>query len=195
MQATLTHLPAQRHGTRIPSRGGMRGSPAARWIERLLFLTPSVFALCAVVAHAGDLQIGQTAPKLDTELADGKILPSRHLEDKVVLQYFWATWCPICRGELPQLQRLYEVYRPRGFEIVAQSLDDDPSSVMEFWRKGGYSFPLAMRSEETRNGFGAIKGTPTLILIDRRGMVRLKHLGALPEGEVRAQIEALLKQK
>jgi len=194
MQATLTHLPTQRHGTRIPSRGGMRGFPTSRWSARLLFLIPAAFALCAVVAHAGDLQTGQPAPKLDTELADGRILPARQLEGKVVLQYFWATWCPICRGELPQLQKLYEAYQPRGLEIVAQSLDDDQTSVMEFWRKGGYTFPVAMRSEETRTGFGAIKGTPTLILIDRRGMVRLRRLGALPDGALEAQIKALLKQ-
>ena len=156
---------------------------------------PALFALCAVVAHAGDLQVGLSAPRLDTKLADGRILPARQLEGKVVLQYFWATWCPICRGELPQLQKLYEAYQPRGLEIIAQSLDDDPSAVLKFWRKGGYTFPVAMRSDETRDGFGPIKGTPTLFLIDRSGMVRLKRLGTLPDGALEAQINALLKQK
>jgi peroxiredoxin len=154
---------------------------------------PAVLALCAVVAHAGDLQVGRTAPRLDTKLADGRILPARQLEGKVVLQYFWATWCPICRDHLPQLQKLYEVYKPRGLEIIAQSLDDDQSAVLEFWRKGSYTFPVAMRSDETRAGFGPIDGTPTLFLIDRSGTVRLKHLGTLPDGALEAQINALLK--
>ncbi len=152
----------------------------------------AAFSLCAVVSHAGGLQLGRTAPKLDTELTDGRILFSRQLEGKVVLQYFWATWCPICRGELPQLQKLYEAYQPRGLEIIAQSLDDDPSAVLEFWRKGGYTFPVAMRSDETRAGFGPIKGTPTLFLIDRRGTVRLRRVGTLPDGALEAQIKALL---
>lgn len=154
---------------------------------------PAVFALFAVVAHGGDLQVGWTAPRLDTELADGRILPAGQLEGKVVLQYFWATWCPICRGDLPQLQKLYEAYQPRGLEIIAQSLDDDQSVVVEFWRKRGYTFPVAMRSDETRAGFGPIKGTPTLFLIDRSGTVRLKRLGTLPDGVLEAQINALLK--
>ena len=154
----------------------------------------AAFALGAVVAHAEDLQVGQTAPKLDTVLVDGRKLPARQQEGKVVLQYFWATWCPICRGELPQLQKLYEAYQPRGLEIIAQSLDDDRSAVLEFWRERGYTFPVAMRSGETRAGFGPIKGTPTLFLIDRRGTVRLRQLGTLPDGALEAQVKALLKQ-
>lgn len=154
---------------------------------------PAVLALCAVVAHAGDLQVGQSVPRLDTELADGRILRARQLEGKVVLQYFWATWCPICRGDLPHLQKLYEAYKPRGFEIIAQSLDDDQSVVVEFWRRMGYTFPVAMRSDETRAGFGPITGTPTLFLIDHSGAVRLKRIGTLPDGELESQIKTLLK--
>ena len=70
---------------------------------------------------------------------------------------------------------------------------DEQSAVLEFWRKGSYTFPVAMRSDETRAGFGPINGTPTLFLIDRSGTVRLKHLGTLPDGALEAQINTLLK--
>lgn len=193
MQTALTDSPTQRSEAARAPRGGMPGSRTARWIASLCLSLPAVLALFAAVAHAGDLQVGRTAPRLDTELADGRMLPARQLEGKVVLQYFWATWCPICRDYLPQLQKLYKTYQPRGLEIVAQSLDDDQSVVVEFWRKGGYTFPVAMRSDETRAGFGPITGTPTLFLIDRSGTVRLKRLGTLPDGALEAQIKALLK--
>jgi len=193
MQTALTDSPTQRSRAASASRGGMPGSRTARWVVSLRLAMPAVLALCAVVAYAGDLQVGRPAPRLDTALADGRILPARQLEGKVVLQYFWATWCPICREELPQLQKLYLAYKPRGLEIIAQSLDDDQSVVVEFWRKRGYTFPVAMRSGETRAGFGPIKGTPTLFLIDRCGTVRLKHLGTLPDGALEAHINALLK--
>lgn len=155
---------------------------------------PAALAFCAVVAHAGDLEVGQRAPRLDTELAVGRMLPASQLEGRVVLQYFWATWCPICESDMPRLQKLYEFYRPLGLEIVAQSLDDDASVVIEHWRARGYSFPVAMRSEETRAGFGAIRGTPTLFLIDRSGSVRFKRLGRLPDGALEATIAALIKE-
>lgn len=193
MQTALTDSPTQRSGAASASRGGMPGSRTAQWIARFRFTLPALFALCAVVAHAEDLQVSQKAPRLDTKLADGRILPARQLEGKVVLQFFFATWCPICRDELPQLQKLYEGYQRRGLEIIAQSFDDDQSVVVEFWRKGGYTFPVAMRSDETRAGFGPINGIPTLFLIDRSGTVRLKRVGTLPDGALEAQINALLK--
>lgn len=155
---------------------------------------PAALAICAVFAHAGDLEVGQRAPRLETELVDGRMLPARRLEGRVQLHYFWATWCPICKSDMPRLQRLYETYRPLGLEIVAQSLDDDASVVIEHWRARGYTFPVAMRSEETRSGFGAIRGTPTLFLIDRSGTVRLKRLGRLPEGALETQVAALIKE-
>jgi cytochrome c biogenesis protein CcmG, thiol:disulfide interchange protein DsbE len=147
----------------------------------------------ALAARADGLQVGDRAPRVDTELASGKVLGAGHLEGKVVLQYFWATWCPICQGHLPRLEALYRAYQPRGFEIIAQSLDDGPSIVIDYWRDRGYTFPVTMRSDEIRAAYGPIRGTPTLFLIDRKGMVRLKRLGAMPDGTLEDEIKALLE--
>ena len=147
----------------------------------------------ALAARADGLQVGDRAPRVATELTSGKVLAGGHLEGKVALQYFWATWCLFCQGDLPDLEKLYRAYQPRGFEIIAQSLDDDLSVVIEFWQEKGYTFPVAMRSDETRAAYGPIRGTPTLFLIDRKGTVRLKHLGAMPDGALEDEIKALLK--
>jgi len=65
--------------------------------------------------------------------------------------------------------------------------------VIEFWQENGYTFPVAMRSDEIRAVYGPIRGTPTFFLIDRKGTVRLKHLGAMPDGALEIEIKALLK--
>jgi len=109
------------------------------------------------------LEAGQPAPKLDTKLIDGKVLAASQTEGKVVVQLFWATWCPICASELPGFQKLYTAYKPRGLEIIAVSLDRDPGEVKEFWRAHGYTFPVAMRSDTIRQGYGRIVGVPTLL--------------------------------
>ncbi|HUX23873.1 MAG TPA: TlpA disulfide reductase family protein [Burkholderiales bacterium] len=150
-----------------------------------------LFSTFALTAHA-DLQEGQAAPKLDATLIDGKVLTARQTEGKVVVQLFWATWCPICASELPEFQKLYDTYKPRDLEIIAVSLDRDPAEVNEFWRAHGYTFPVAMRSDTIRQGYGRIVGVPTLYIIDRKGIVRLKHLGHLTGDEIEAQIKALL---
>jgi len=192
MRADLTCTHSDSYGEKTALRSCPRGSRAARWLARLLSV---LLTLCAVAAHAREAQTGLITPWFDVELADGRTLRARELERKVVLQYFWATWCPICHSELPRLQKLYESYRPRGLEIIAQSLDDDESAVLVYWREHGYTFPVAMRSEETRARFGPIRGTPTFILVDRAGTIRLAHLGRMPAEELESRVVALVEEK
>ena len=168
-------------------------APAAPLLARfcrialvVLLVTPSF------VARAEGLRAGDVAAPIDIELINGKVIAARHLEGKVVLHYFWATWCPICHQDMGKLQKIYRALHSRGFEIIAHSLDDDPGIVTEYWRERGYTFPVAMRSAEAREIFGPIRGTPTFFLIDRKGALRLTRLGVLPEGELEARIAALL---
>lgn len=157
-------------------------------VALLLLLLSGAFTL---TAHA-DLEAGQAAPKLDAVLIDGKVLAARQTEGKVVVQLFWATWCHICVGDLPDFQKLHDTYKSRGLHIVAVSIDRDPVEVSEFWREYGYTFPAAMRSDDMRRAYGRIVGTPTLFLIDRAGIVRIKHLGHMSYDEIEAQIKPLL---
>ena len=155
------------------------------------FIAAFALGVSSLTAHA-DLEEGQAAPRLDTLRIDGKLITARATEGKVVVQIFWATWCPICASEMPELQKLHDTYKSRGLEIIALSLDRDPGEVSEFWRAYGYTFPVAMRSEDIRQGYGRIVGTPTIYIIDRKGIVRLKHLGHMAYDELDALIKALL---
>ncbi len=150
-----------------------------------------VFGLLSFTVRA-DLGTGDDAPRLDIELVGGKTLAASQLDGKVVVYMFWATWCPICQHELPEFQRVRDRYKSRGLEIVALSLDESAGMVADFWRHNGYTFPVAMRSDEARQGFGNIKGTPTIFIVDRKGKVAYKHLGGMPDGELEKRIEALL---
>lgn len=147
-----------------------------------------------LAANAGELALGDRAPAMDVDTIDGRVIAARQLENRVVLHYFWATWCPLCRVDLPTLQKLYETNQAHGFEIVAHALDNDRGTVVEFWREHGYTFPAAMRSNAVRPTFGPIQGTPTYVLVDRAGSVRLRRLGAMPNGALGAQVKVLLSR-
>jgi cytochrome c biogenesis protein CcmG, thiol:disulfide interchange protein DsbE len=151
-----------------------------------------VLGIFASVAHGQGLQVGQKLPPVNIELTNGDVISQRQLEGKVVLHYFWATWCPICQSDLPELQKLYQAFHTRKFEIIGHSLDTDQGVVIDFWQARGLTFPVAMRSDEVRTVFGPIRGTPTFFLIDRTGTLRLKRLGVLPNGELEKRISALL---
>lgn len=150
-----------------------------------------LLSLAASMAFA-DLGPGQTLPPLDISLLDGKTLTSTELTGKPAAYLFWATWCPICREELPAYQQLQVRYQARGFRVIALSLDKSESEVKRFWADAGYTIPVAMRTDELRDAFGDIRGTPTLYLIDRKGRLVKKHLGGISAAELEAMIKQLL---
>jgi peroxiredoxin len=150
-----------------------------------------VVLLLALVAHAQP-GIGQPVPAFDTRLLDGSTLSGQALKGRVVLVVFWATWCPACQKELPQLQSLYEKYRDRGFEILALSIDADKFVVEEFWKDHEYAFPVAMRGAAHGKVFGAVRGTPTLFLIDRKGVLRFSSIGRIGKDKLEALLLPLL---
>lgn len=158
----------------------------------LLRLLALLAAFClALPAHA-QAGIGQAVPPFDTQLLDGKILPAQALQGKAVLVVFWATWCPACQKELPELQALYEKHRAKGFEILALSIDADRFTVEEFWKDHDYSFPVAMSAPAHTQALGKVKATPTLYLIDRQGKLNLVRLGGIGKDKLEARLLPLL---
>ena len=150
-----------------------------------------VLGLSASAALA-DLEPGQMLPRLDIELLDGETLTANQLAGKPVAYLFWATWCHVCRAELPTYQKLHAQYQARGFRVVALSLDESATVAKRFWAITGYTFPVAMRSDALREAFGGIKGTPTLYVVDRAGRLVKKQLGDIDPAELEAIIKQLL---
>lgn len=149
------------------------------------------FYLSASSAMA-ELYAGRSLERMDIELLDGKSLTANQLAGKPTAYLFWATWCHICRSELPGYQKLYAKFHTRGFRVIAVSLDNSASEVRKFWKTAGYTFPVAMRTNAIRSAFGDIRGTPTLFLIDREGRMVEKRLGEIDPDELEAMIQGLL---
>lgn len=148
--------------------------------------------LAAALAFAGQagaqLAVGQPAPAFDTRLLDGKTLPAAATKGRVLLVVFWATWCPVCQRELPELHSLYEKHRGRGLEILALSVDADAFTVVEFWKDHEYAFPVAMATPAHGRIFGPVRGTPTFYLIDRQGVLRMARVGAMGMAQLEARL-------
>jgi cytochrome c biogenesis protein CcmG, thiol:disulfide interchange protein DsbE len=152
------------------------------------FATLLLLAMFALAARA-EITVDQPAAMLDTKLLNGKTIKAKDLKGKVVVQMVWATWCPICRTELPELQKLYDEKHDQGLEVMALSIDDDARTVRDFWKGKGYSMPVGMRSDSYFDHYGRVSATPTYYIIDKQGIVRHKLQGPLEAGK----LEALLK--
>jgi thiol-disulfide isomerase/thioredoxin len=108
-------------------------------------------------------------------------LPTGATPGKILVLDFFATWCSPCIAELPELERLRtDLQAKRDIEFVlvgTNSGGDTPERVRAFARRRHISLPVAFDPEQrTMHAFG-LSGFPTLVVIDRKGHVRLTHSG------------------
>jgi len=113
------------------------------------------------------------------------------LRGKVVLVNFWATWCPPCREEIPDLIELQEKYRDR-VQIVGVSQDAaPPRTVLEFVVQHRMNYPTVMSTPEIEKLFPGVYALPTTFIIDPEGRLAKKHIGMLNASLVELEARAL----
>ncbi len=106
----------------------------------------------------------------DFTLADlqGKAWHLQDLRGKVVLVNFWATWCPPCRKEMPDLDALYNRFKDRGFVVLAIS-DEEAAKVSPFISERKISYPVLLDPGRKVNDAFIVEGIPKSFVYDRSG--------------------------
>src|SRR3954471_1119552 len=120
----------------------------------------------------------EPAPKLVIQDLSGKNTSTDEYKGKVVLVNFWATWCPPCRAEVPELIKLQEQHRDQ-LQIIGISEDDDADTVHDFIKKNGINYPVVMATPELIQAYGGVAALPTTFVVDPEGRVVQRHLGML----------------
>lgn len=157
-------------------------------ITRLL---AAVFLLAVLNACSKPL-----APDVGYTTLDGQAARLSALRGKVVLVNFWATTCTTCVAEMPALVDTYKRFSGKGFETVAIAMNYDPADyVRNYATKNGLPFTVGLdTSGDAAKGFEEVRLTPTTFLIDRKGRIVQKFLGAPDFPKLHADIEKLLAE-
>jgi peroxiredoxin len=98
----------------------------------------------------------------------GEMWSLKNLRGKVVLVNFWATWCPPCRSEMPDLDALYKQFKDQGLVVLAIS-DEDAAKVKPYIEQSHYSYPILLDPGRKVNEEYNIEGIPKSFVYDREG--------------------------
>jgi thiol-disulfide isomerase/thioredoxin len=154
----------------------------------LMILVPlSALALVVVTTIPGlatriaTRQISAAAPLFSITKLDGTVLNSAEFRGRVVVLDYWATWCPACRREMPELEKLYRRYQGNSrvsfWAVDVQDGGETPEKARAYMQNAGYTLPIAVGSETSSEALLKPEGFPSLVIIDTLGRVRLIHAG------------------
>lgn len=134
-----------------------------------------------------------TMPEWELRDLTGDEYNSADLKGDVVLMHFWATWCGICRTEIPTLKEWDRRYRRKGFKIMAVAMEDTENKEIQAFVKGQRMKYKVLRGDsDIAEAFGGVDGVPTTFLVDRNGNIKLYQKGQMDKGFTEAIIKKLL---
>lgn len=120
---------------------------------------------------------------------DGKSWRLRDLRGKIVLVNFWATWCPPCRKEMPDLEALYDKYKDQGFVVLSIS-DEEEAKVAPFIADKKITYPVLLDPGRKVHESFIVEGIPKSFVYDRDG----KMVSQSIDMRTRGQFEEMLEQ-
>lgn len=155
-----------------------------------------VLLLLAVLPSGAFSQEARKAPPLVLKDLRGRTVRLSDYRGKVVLLNFWATWCPPCRAEVPDLVRWQREYKARGLRVLGVTYPPtDRAGVRRFVRRFRLNYPVLLGSRDTRTLFYGGETLPVTVMIDREGNVRELIEGILLPEEFEEKVKPLLREE
>lgn len=118
------------------------------------------------------------------QLLDGK--PWQASGTGPVVVYWWASTCPFCAQQSPEMDRLWREHSPRGLQLIGLSVDKRPEDAQAYLLRRGYRWPCAWVSAEVHRAFPKPRGLPVTLVLDRNGRVLQAEKGQLFAEDVAA---------
>jgi peroxiredoxin len=162
---------------------------ATRIVPRASGLSALALCLCLAAASPAEaalegskLKKGQPAPDFTLKDIDGKTWKLSDLKGKkVVMIDFWATWCNICKREMPILQKVYQEYKGKGVEFFGIALDDEDKikQIKKILAEKGVTYPILIDQDQkvATEVYQLAGPIPYKVVIDLNGVIVYDHVG------------------
>jgi thiol-disulfide isomerase/thioredoxin len=163
-------------------------------LSALSFAAYHFFTATANARHAEPV----LAPAFTLETVDGKKVSLSDFKGKGVIINFWATWCPPCRQEIPDMIELQKAYSGK-FTFIGIAVNDKPENVAAYVKEKGINYPVAMGNEKVVVDYGKlleggqIRGIPTSFAINSKGEIVTAFVGARDKHAFESVIQRLVQ--
>lgn len=140
------------------------------------------------------LDVGNSAPDFELQTVDGTTIKLSSLKGKKVILNFWATWCPPCRQEMPDMEKFYTENEKSGIEILAVNLTETEKSrtdVPAFMRANGITFPVGLDEKGSVGNLYKVSSIPASFIIDSNGVIQKKLVGPMTYDSMKSMLSAV----
>lgn len=136
------------------------------------------------VASLGEPEVGALAPQFTLGDSDGNEIALNDFQGQTVLLYFWTTWCPPCRADMPAIEATFQKYQDQGFRVLAVDAEEPPATVQSFAQEFGLSFqPLLDQAGAVARRY-RVRGLPVSYFVNAQGAITTIHVGAISAPEL-----------
>jgi thiol-disulfide isomerase/thioredoxin len=142
----------------------------------------------AIEAKAAPLPAVGTLLALPTSIGrlDGDRFDAREAKGRVLVLYWWASWCPFCAETTPHVEALWREHKARGLQLLALSIDTQAQAAREYLARRGYTLPAAWVTPEVQRSLPKPRGLPVTLVRGRDGRVLQAEAGQLFPEDVQA---------
>ncbi len=158
-----------------PAGGSTSGSTSA--LPRGTPEQPAVAMQSALLDSGGALAEGKPVPDFSYTMPDGTTYKLSDLRGKKVLINFWATWCPPCKAEMPDIQEAFTLYGEDDFAVVAVSQDVETTMIEPFALQMGLTFPLVADANMDIGRAYGVRGMPSSYFVNSDGTLYARTVG------------------
>ena len=115
--------------------------------------------------------VGAPYPLAAVPLLGGGRFEPAQAEGRALVMYWWASWCPFCAQQSPEMQKLWAAQKDRGLRMLALSIDKKPEDAANYLRQKGYTFPVVWTSPEVARAYPKPEGLPVTVVRGKDGRV------------------------
>ncbi|HEY3340874.1 MAG TPA: TlpA disulfide reductase family protein [Anaerolineae bacterium] len=133
------------------------------------------------------LSEGSSAPDFTLQTFTGQGVTLKDLRGKRVLINFWASWCPPCLGETPDLKAAYNQLREENVAFIGIGTQDETDKLKKFSAENSIPYTIVEDPKGTVGDSYGVLGLPTTVLVDSKGIVRKVFTGPITKDQVIAE--------